>query len=322
MGSFILRRIFQTLVVTFILSFCCYYLLTLMPGDPIDILISSNPNFTIEDAERLKRLYGADKSVVERYANWLSSAVKGDFGYSRVYRIPVADLIGPRLMNTFILSMAALLLSLSIGIPIGVLVALRKGSKVDYSVNFLSFAGISIPSFFLGILLILCFSVYWKVFPAGGTETIDANLQGFAYVLDRLKYLVLPVLSLTAMQTAYYIRYTRSSMIDTMHMDFIKTARAKGLRNSIVIARHGLRNALIPVVTIVALSLSTLFSGAVITETLFSYQGVGKLVFDSISGNDFNVAMVSFIITIGMVLVMNLAADILYAYLDPRIEYK
>lgn len=293
-----------------------------MPGDPIDILISSNPNFTAKDAERLRKLYGADQPVTTRYANWVGAAIKGDFGYSRKYRVPVSELIGHRLVNTFYLSAAALLLSLSIGVPIGVWVALRNGSRSDYTVSFLSFAGISVPSFFLGILLILCFSVYWKILPAGGTETIDANLSGFSYFLDRLKYLVLPVLSLTAMQTAYFIRYTRSSMIETMHMDFIKTARAKGLRSSVVIIRHGLRNALIPVVTIVALSLSALFSGAVITETLFSYQGIGKLVYDSISGNDFNVAMVSFIITIGMVLVMNLVADIIYAYLDPRIEYK
>lgn len=322
MGAFIARRILQTLVVTFILSFCCYYLLTLMPGDPVDILISSNPNFSQEDAERLKALYGADQPIFTRYANWLKDAVQGDFGYSRTYRIPVADLIGDRLLNTFYLSTAALLLSICIGIPVGVWVALRKGSKVDYAVNLLSFAGISIPSFFLGILLIMIFSVFWKILPAGGTETIDANLSGVSIFLDRLKYMILPVLSLTAMQTAYYIRYTRSSMIETMHMDFIRTARAKGLAKGGVIFRHGLRNALIPVVTIVALSLSSLFSGAVITETLFSYQGIGKLVFDSIAGNDFNVAMVSFIITIGMVLLMNLVADIIYAYIDPRIEYK
>ena len=144
MGSFILRRVFQTLVVTFVLSFCCYYLLTLMPGDPIDILISSNPKFTQEDAERLKKLYGADKPVTTRYANWIKDAVKGDFGYSRKYRVPVSELIGARLLNTFFLSTSALLLSLSIGIPVGVWVALRNGSKVDYSVNLLSFAGISI----------------------------------------------------------------------------------------------------------------------------------------------------------------------------------
>lgn len=312
----------QTLIVGFVLTFCSYYLLTLMPGDPIDTLIISNPDFTPEDADRLRKLYGADLPVTTRYGNWLKDAIQGDFGYSREYRVPVTDFIGARLMNTFILSASALTLSLIIAVPIGVWVALRKGSKVDYFVNLISFAGISIPSFFLGIVLIIVFAVQLKVLPAGGTETIDSDISGFASLLDRVQYLILPVVTITIMRVASFVRFTRSSMIETMSMEYIRTARAKGLARKVVIIRHGLRNALLPLVTLVALSISGIFSGAVIIETLFSYQGVGKLVFDSISGNDFNVAMVSFLISIGMVLVMNTIADILYAYVDPRIEYR
>ncbi|GAK56412.1 dipeptide transport system permease protein DppB [Candidatus Vecturithrix granuli] len=322
MRTYILRRLIQTVVVIFLLSFVSYYLMNLMPGDPIDIMIMSNPRMTPEDADRLKKLYGFDKPIHVRYWIWLTTTLSGDLGYSRTYRVPVGEILGRRLLNTFYLSTSALLLSLAIGIPIGIFSALRKGSSFDYAVNLFAFAGISIPSFFLGILLLIVFAIWLKWFPAGGTQTVGANLTGFAAFADRVKFIILPMCSLTAQQMAQYVRYMRSSMVETMHFDFIRTARAKGLPRRRVLFVHALRNALIPVVTIVALSISFLFSGAIITETLFAYQGAGKLVYDSIIANDFNVAMVSFNITVGMVLIMNLIADILYAYLDPRISYK
>ncbi len=312
----------QTVIVIFLLSLISFYLMNLMPGDPIDIMISSNPKMTTEDADRLKKLYGFDKPIYVRYWKWLSSTLAGDLGYSRTYRVPVGEILGPRLLNTLYLSGAALSLSLVIAIPTGIFSALKKGSVFDYAVNLFAFAGISIPSFFLGIILLIIFTIWLAWFPAGGTQTVGTKLSGFAAFVDRIKYMILPMVSLTAQQMATYVRYMRSSMIETMHFDFIRTARAKGLPRKRVLYVHALRNALIPVVTVVALSLSFLFSGAIITETLFAYQGVGKLVFDSIIANDFNVVMVSFNITVGMVLIMNLMADILYAYLDPRISYK
>ena len=322
MRTYILRRLIQTVVVIFLLSFISYYLMNLMPGDPVDIMISSNPDMTSEDAARLKKLYGLDKPIHVRYWNWLTTILSGDLGFSRTYKVPVGDILGPRLLNTFFLSISALLLSLIIAIPTGIFSALRKGSGFDYAVNLFAFAGISIPSFFLGIILLIIFAIWLKWFPAGGTQTVGTTLTGFAAFTDRLKFIILPMLSLTAQQMAQYVRYMRSSMIETMHFDFIRTAKAKGLPRQRVLLVHALRNALIPVITIIALSISTLFSGAIITETLFAYQGAGKLVYDSIIGNDFNVAMVSFNITVGMVLLMNLLADVLYAYLDPRISYK
>jgi peptide/nickel transport system permease protein len=296
--------------------------MTLMPGDPVELLIQSNPKITSADIARLKSLYGLDQPVYMRYLNWAQTIVSGDFGYSRTYRIPVGELMGPKLVNTFFLSLGSLTLALLISIPLGILTALRPNTKIDYLVNFFSFAGISVPSFWLGIVLIIIFSVWFQILPAGGTYTIGIdNAPLLDQILDRIKYLILPTMALSYLQIGRFVRFTRSAMAEAMRNDFIRTARAKGLSEKQVIWRHGFRNALLPLITILALSFSSLFSGALITETVFAYQGVGKLVYDSIIANDFNVAMVSFIISVTMVLTMNLVADILYAFADPRITY-
>ncbi|WII71562.1 ABC transporter permease [Bdellovibrio sp. 22V] len=323
MTTFITRRILQTLAVIVILSYVCFYLMSLMPGDPVDMMVASNPKITAEDVARLKSLYGLDQPVYKRYFNWVTSIGQGDLGYSRTYRVPVQELMGPRLWNTFLLSAVSLTLSILIAIPLGVLSALKPGSKIDYFANFFSFAGISIPSFWLAIVLIIIFAVKFPILPAGGTQTIGLENPGFwADLMDRSKYLILPVLSLSIQQIGRFSRFTRSAMLEAMRNDFIRTARAKGLARSIVIWKHGFRNALIPLITILALSFSGLFSGAILTETVFAYQGVGKLVYDSIIGNDYNVAMISFVISVSMVLLMNLVADILYGFADPRISYQ
>ncbi|MEZ0392199.1 MAG: ABC transporter permease [Pseudobdellovibrionaceae bacterium] len=318
MTTYILRRLIQTVIVILLLSYFCFYVMTLMPGDPVELMIQSNPKITSEDVARLRTLYGLDQPAYKRYLNWAGSITQGDLGYSRTYRVPVSELIGPKLINTFILSMASLGLALLIAVPLGVYSALRAGSKIDYAVNFFAFAGISVPSFWLGIVLIILFAVWLPLFPAGGTFTIGVE----GSILDRVKYLVLPTLSLAYLQIGTFVRYTRSSMMEAMRNDYIRTAKAKGLSRREVIWKHGFRNALLPLITIATLSLSGIFSGALITETVFAYQGVGKLVYDSIISNDFNVAMVSFIISVTMVLTMNLLADILYGFADPRISFK
>lgn len=318
MTTYILRRLLQTVVVIAILSYFCFFIMTLMPGDPVELMIQSNPKITSEDIARLRDLYGIDQPAYKRYFDWAGKIVQGDLGYSRTYRVPVTELIGPKLWNTFLLSMSSLSLALLIAIPLGVFTALRPGSKLDYGTNFFAFAGISVPSFWLGIVLIILFSVWLPIFPAGGTFTIG----GEGGALDRLKYLVLPTLSLAYMQIGAFVRFTRASMMEAMRNDYIRTARAKGLARDVVVWKHGFRNALLPLITIVTLSLSGIFSGAVITESVFAYQGIGKLVLDSIISNDYNVAMISFIISVTMVLIMNLLADVLYAFADPRISYK
>lgn len=321
MTTFILRRLIQTVVVILILSYFCFYVMTLMPGDPVELMIQSNPKITSEDVARLRTLYGLDQPAYMRYLHWAGNIIKGDLGYSRTYRIPVSEIIGEKLFNTFILSMVALTLALLIAVPLGVLSALRAGTKLDYSINFFAFAGISVPSFWLGLVLMIVFSTWLKVLPANGTFTIGSHLSGFPEILDRIKYLILPTLSLAYLQIGTFVRYTRSSMLEVMRNDYIRTAKAKGLSRQDVIWKHAFRNALLPLITIITLSLSGIFSGALITESVFGYQGVGKLVYDSILGNDFNVAMVSFVISVTMVLFMNLLADILYGFADPRISF-
>ncbi len=320
MRNYAIRRTIETFVVIQLLLLLSYFMLTRMPGDPIDQMITANPKITTEDIARLKQLHGLDQPFYRRYAGWYWNLITLKLGYSRKYKVPVKQLMGPCLLNTFILSASAFLLAAGAAIPIGVWAAIRRKGVVDYSANALAFLGISIPSFFLGILLIIIFAVWLQWLPAGGTE--DPGVTGWARVWSRLEHLVLPVFALAAMQAAILVRYTRSSMLEVLKQDYIRTARAKGLGRFQVIVKHGLRNALLPVITVLALHIGTLFSGAVITETVFAYQGVGKLVYDSIIANDFNVAMMAFTITISMVLVMNLAADLLYGVLDPRISHR
>jgi peptide/nickel transport system permease protein len=321
MTGFVLRRLAQTVVVIALLSFFCYFLMTLMPGDPIDEMVAANPNMTAEDAQRLRELHGLDQPTYKRYWNWVTMIAGGDLGYSRTYRVPVSEILGRSLLNTSLLAGAALVLSLLVAVPLGVWAALRKGSRVDYFVNLFAFAGISVPSFWIAIVLILVFSVYIPIFPAGGTSSIDFGMTPGEAIIDRARHLVLPVLSLSFLSIGTFVRYTRAAMIDAMSNDYIRTARAKGLSWERVLVVHGFRNALIPLITIVTLSFSTLFSGAIITETVFAYDGVGRLVFISIQRNDFNVAMVAFMISVSWVLLMNFAADLLYGLADPRITY-
>ncbi len=321
MTNYLIRRLVQTSIVMILLSYFCFGLMALMPGDPVDLMVSSKPNITSADVARLKALYGLDRPIYERYYHWAKDFLHGDLGYSRTYKIPVGELLGPRLLNTFLLSSISLIISLIVAIPLGIFAALHQGKKIDYLINFYSFAGISVPSFWLAIVLIILFAVWIPLFPAGGTVTIGSDFVGWPYLLDRAKYLFLPVCSLTLMSIGSFVRFTRAAMLDVLRQDYMRTARAKGLNRWQVIIRHGLRNALIPLITIISLSMSTLFSGAVITETVFAYQGVGHLILEAINGNDYNVAMVSFMISVAMVLIMNLVADVLYACADPRISY-
>lgn len=317
MTRFLASRLSQAAVVLVVMSFVIYALMGLMPGDPVDLMIAADPKITSEDANRLRRLYSLDKPIVERYGNWLSAALSGDLGFSRQHSKPVLDVLLPALGNTLRLMGAAFVLSLLIGLPMGILAATRPYSKIDYAVNLGAFAGISVPPFWLGLLLIIVFAVLLGILPAGGMGTIGGG--GF---WDTLKFMVLPVATLTIASIGGHSRYMRASMIETLRQDFIRTARAKGVSESQVVVGHALRNALIPVVTIVALEFGSLFSGALITETIFAYPGMGKLIFDSIMSNDFNLALVALLFATLLTLVGNFAADVTYVALDPRIHFR
>jgi len=314
-------RAVESLLLLVFMSWAIYSLIGLMPGDPVDIMIASNPEITPLDAERLRLQYGLDVPIFERYWNWLTSALEGDLGYSRTYNRPVLEILGPRLANTLVLLGVSSVLAASIAIPLGVLAAARPHSLVDHGVNLFCFAGISVPQFWLALLFILFFAVGLGWLPAGGMGPIDLP-EGLAGVAAKARYLVLPVVTLTIASLAGYTRFMRAAMIEALRQDYVRTARAKGVTPFRLVFGHALRNAMIPVITIVALDFGTLFSGALITETMFAYLGMGKLIYDAIMGNDYNVALTGLMFATLIVLIGNLLADIGYVALDPRISFR
>ena len=317
MTRFLFHRLWQSALVLALMSFVVYSLIGLMPGDPVDLMITADPKMTPEDAARLRQLYGLDRPIVERYGNWLGAALTGDFGYSRLHAKPVMEVIGPALGNTVTLLALSLLLALMIGLPAGIAAAIRPYSKTDYAINMMAFAGISVPPFWLALMLIIVFAVLLGVLPAGGSGAL-----GVGGIWDNAQYIVLPVVSLTIASVGGHTRYLRAAMIETLRQDYIRTARATGAGEARVVFGHALRNALIPVVTIIALDFGTLFSGALITETIFAWPGMGRLIYDAIMGNDFNLALVALLLATLLTLAGNFLADIAYVWLDPRISFR
>ncbi len=317
MGRFVTSRLIQAAIVLAAMSFAVYGLIGLMPGDPIDIMVAGNPQLTSEDAARLRAVYGLDQPLLDRYAAWLGAALSGDLGYSRVHGVPVVELLFPRLGNTLLLIGASLVLSIAIALPIGILAAVRPYSRIDNAVNLLCFAGISVPPFWLALLLIMLFSVALGWLPAGGVSS-----AGSESLIDRARHLVLPVLTLTLASVAGYTRYIRAAMLEQLRQDYVRTARAKGVERRTLLWRHALPNALIPLITVAGLDLGALFSGALITETMFGYLGMGKLIYDSILGNDYNLALVGLLFATITTLAGNFLADTAYSALDPRISYR
>ena len=314
MSRFVAQRLIESLIVLLIMSFVIYGLIGLMPGDPIDLMITADPNLTAADQERLRALHGLDRPIVERYGTWLSAALTGDLGYSRVHARPVLEVLLPALANTLWLMGLSFALALAIALPAGIAAALRPRSLVDNAINLLAFAGISVPPFWLAILLIILFAVVLGWLPAGGMGE-----GGFG---GTLRHLVLPVLTLTLVTVGGIVRFVRAAMMEALRQDYVRTARAKGLAPGRIVIGHVLRNAMIPVVTILALNFGALFSGALITETMFGWLGMGKLIYDGILGNDFNLALVGLLFATLTTLLANLAADVIYGWLDPRISYQ
>lgn len=310
------QRLFQGLVVLALMSFVIYGLIGLMPGDPIDLMISANPRLSSADAERLRAVYGLDRPLFERYAAWAGDALRGDFGYSRAHARPVLEVLGPRLANTAALMGAAFALALAIGLPAGMLAATRPNGRIDTAINLGCFVGISMPTFWLALLLILLFAVTLGWLPASGLPP-----PGRDGLWARAQHLILPILTLALIEAGAYARYMRAAMLEALGQDWIRTARAKGASELRVVLRHALRNALVPVVTILALSFGGLLSGALVTETMFAYPGMGKLIYDAILGNDFNLALVALLFATLLTLVGNLLADLGYVALDPRISF-
>jgi peptide/nickel transport system permease protein len=314
MTRFVLSRCGQAAIVLLVMSFVIYSLIGLMPGDPLDVMISSNPGATPEVIAHLRAIYGLDQPLMLRYWHWLVAALHGDFGFSRTYSQPVMAVLIPALLQTCKLMLTSFIVSIVLAFVLGVLAALKPGGVVDSIVSLFAFAGISVPVFWLALVLILVVAVNWHALPASGISTVGDG--GFT---DQIRHLILPVATLALANTGQFTRFVRAAMIETLRMDHVRTARAKGAGEGRVVLIHALRNAMIPVVTVMALSFGSLFSGALITETMFAQPGMGKMIYDAILGNDFNLALTGLLFATLVTLLSNLAADLAYGWLDPRI---
>ncbi|MGH2454296.1 MAG: ABC transporter permease [bacterium] len=320
MQRFLLRRVLQAGVVLVGLSIVMFGLLVYTPGDPVELLAASDPDVQPEDIAALRKYYGLDDPIAVRYVKWLRTVVRGDLGYSRTYRVPVIQIIGQRLGNTLLLVGSSFLVAFAVGIAIGIYSSLRQYSVADYSFTIFSFIGLAMPNFWQGIVMILLFAVWLPLFPAGGMITPGVQ-PGWPLFVDRLWHLVLPASVLATSGMAAWTRYMRSSMLEVIRQDYVRTARAKGLAEGRVINKHALRNALLPIITLIALSIPGVLNGAVLTETVFSWPGMGLLLFQAILGHDFNVAMAVLLFLAVATVLFNLLADVAYSLVDPRIRY-
>jgi peptide/nickel transport system permease protein len=320
MTRYLVGRLVETIVVLVVMSLLVYVLIGLMPGDPIELMISGDPTMTSEDIARLRAVYGIDRPLLERYVAWAGQALQGNFGYSRSLNQPVLAVLLPRLGNTLLLATLAFVLATAIALPLGMWAAARPRSTVDYAVNLMSFAGISAPTFWTALLLITLFAVSLGWLPAGGTAELKPGTPWLEGIWLQARYLALPVLTLALSQAGGYTRFMRGAMIETLRQDYIRTARAKGASDRRVLWDHAFANALAPVLTVLAMSFGTLFSGAVITETMFAWPGVGKMIYQAILDNDYNLALVGLLIATFATLLGNLLADLSYAWVDPRVS--
>ena len=320
MSRYFVSRAVQTIFTLAVMSLVVFLLIGLMPGDPIDLMISGDPNMKSEDAARLRAAYGLDRPLLERYLAWAGEAVQGNFGYSRSFGQPVLTILWPRLLNTLLLAGSAFVLSVAIALPLGIWAAAHPRSRADYLINLFCFAGISTPPFWLALLLITLFAVFLGWLPAGGMAYPRPDTPWSVALAEQLRHLVLPVVTLTLVQLGPYTRFMRGAMIEALRQDYVRTARAKGAPERTVLWRHAFANALAPVLTILALSFGGLFSGAVITETMFAWPGMGKAIYQAILENDYNLALVGLLLATAATIAGNLLADLGYAWVDPRVS--
>lgn len=315
----IIKKLFVSLVVLFGISIIVFIFVHSQPGNPYLEMI--NPKVPAEQTEKMLRELGYYDTMSVKYMKWIGRAIRGDLGYSIQYREPVIDVIGGRMGNTILLSLVSLIISIAIAIPLGIISAMKKGKGVDYVITIFSFIGISIPSFFFGMLLLKIFAFDLQLLPVSGMTTVGEDYKGIGAVIDIVKHMVMPCIVLALMNTSSLLRYTRSAMIENIGKDFIKTARAKGLTKNRAMIKHGFRNSLIPIVTIICMEIPTIFSGALITETIFVWPGIGRLNYDAVLNRDYPLIMGILMIMAIIILLSNILADLLYGIVDPRIRY-
>lgn len=313
MGRYLIRRVIISILTLIAISMVVFTILAIAPGDPL-AGFATNPNVPPELRERIRKTMGLDDPIHVQYAKWATAYVQGDWLHSYSAKVPVRDYVMSRLPTTLKISGSAFLLSILVAVPIGVLSAIRQYSFFDQVATTFAFLGFSIPTFFSGILMILVFSVYFDWLPF----VYDSEVTGF---WPNFKQSIMPITVLGLAGAAQLMRFVRASMLETISQDYVRTARAKGLRERGVVVMHAMRNALIPVVTVLALQVPEVFGGAIITEQIFRIPGIGRALIDGIYSKDVPVVMaITFGIAI-LVVVFNIIADILYATLDPRIRY-
>jgi len=319
LGAYVLRRLLIAVPSLLGISVVLFTVLALAPGDPFEEL-ATNPNVPPEVRLALRAQLGLDDPVWQRYWHWLTSMLKGDWGFSFVSRIDVDVLILQRIPVTLAVIGASQVLALLIALPVGIIAAVKPYSWFDRIASTIAFVGFSLPTFFTGLLFILLFSIHLGWLPFVFKADIEAT--GWQWWWEHLKQSIMPIMVLGLFQAASWMRYVRSAVLDVIRLDYVTTARSKGLAEKVVVMKHVVRNALIPVVTLVALQMPAVFGGAIVTEQIFRIPGIGSLLIDAILRNDTPVIMaVTFVFSI-LVIFFNLVADVLYGWLDPRISYR
>jgi peptide/nickel transport system permease protein len=318
--SYIAKRLVFAIVTIFIIMTLNFIIFRLMPGDPVS-MIADVIRLRPEQVRRLYELFGLDKPLWQQYVQYLSQTVQGFYGYSFYTQRPVSQDIMERLPNTLLLLGTSTVLSIVIGMVVGIVAAARRGSLVDISAISFGFLGNSVPIFWLGLILLLVFGVNLKWFPLRGTTSVPAPTEPLALVTDILWHMTLPTLALVIILFGGYALVMRAAMIDVLTEDYITLARAKGIDERTVLYKHALRNAMLPMVTVIALAFGFLLSGALLTETVFSWYGLGRYIWDAILKQDYPSLQGIFFVISVMVVVANLIADLIYGVLDPRVRY-
>lgn len=320
MLKYSIKRILKAIPQLIIISALMYAIIAMVPGD--FVTAQANPNMSADKIQQLQQLYGLDQPLPVRYLKWLKSAVVGDFGDSLSHMMPVSQVIKAYVWNSFLLAFISTLLSYVIGIPLGIKVAIKQYSLFDNIMNVFTFISLALPSFLLALVLIKIFSVELGILPTGGMTTSGTNYTGGKYLVDVIQHMILPVVSLTILNIGGLIKFVRNCMLEVIDQDYVRTARAKGLKEKTVMYKHAFRNALIPIVTYIGMSIPSLFTGALITETIFAWPGIGKIAYDAIGARDFTLLMGFNMFVAVLVILGNLISDLLYAVVDPRIKVK
>ena len=319
MGPYILRRILIALPSLLGISVVLFTVLALAPGDPFQEL-ATNPNVPAEVKAMLRQKFGLDDPVWQRYFRWLTAMLQGDWGFSFISRVDVDQLILQRVPVTLAVIGASQVLAMLVALPVGIIAAVKPYSWFDRIFSTLAFVGFSLPTFFTGLLLILLFSITLDWLPF--VYRADISATGWQWWWEHIKQSIMPVTVLGLFQAASWMRYVRSAVLDVIRLDYVTTARSKGLSERVVVMKHVVRNALIPVVTLVALTMPAVFGGAIVTEQIFRIPGIGSLLIDAILRNDTPVIMAVTFVFSCLVILFNLLADLLYGWLDPRISFR